>query len=104
MHVPRWFALVLLALPACGGGSAVPRPVDAHVTIARKDYPEADRAMLERGRSLFVERCSGCHSLPPPASRHRETWPAVVSKMAARAKIDPDGERAVSAYLVGTAL
>lgn len=99
MH--RFSVVLLLALAACGGG-AVPQPTDAHVAIARGQYPEVDRAMLERGRSLFVERCSGCHSLPKPSSHERARWPGLVAKMAARAKVDASGERAISAYLVST--
>ena len=65
MRYPLAIALLLAAV-SCGGG-AVPRPTDAHLARARARWPDTTRASLERGRELYVARCSGCHSGSGPA-------------------------------------
>ena len=55
-------ALVSLALAACGGGdeqAAVPE------TTARRAQPTAPQAAApaNAGRTIFVQHCSGCHTL-----------------------------------------
>jgi mono/diheme cytochrome c family protein len=55
---------------------------------------------LREGRALFVNRCIECHALPI-VSRHRaEEWPALVTKMSARADLKPAETDAITAYLV----
>lgn len=91
-------AALLLAAVACGGGS-VPRPTDAHLARARERWPDATRASLERGRELYVARCSGCHPLHRPDSQPAGRWAELVDEMAPRARLSQDERELVLRYL-----
>ncbi len=91
---------LLVLVAACGG---IPRAEPTHVAVARTRYPDADVEMLTRGRTLYVERCGGCHSLPLPSSQSRARWPAIVARMAPRAVVDQTSERAIAAYVYALA-
>ena len=89
----------LLAASACGGG-AVPRPADQDLVRARATWPDTTRDELERGRDLYVGRCSGCHPLHAPNNYPAGTWQTVVGKMAERARLNPAEQDLVLRYLV----
>jgi cytochrome c5 len=92
-------ALAGIALAACAG--ATPPPVmasDASRAAAR--WPGTDRAQLEAGRTLYLERCSSCHVPVDPASIAADEWPARVAEMRERAKLGDDEVARVERYLV----
>ena len=91
-------ALLLAALAACAS-SAVPHPTEAHLARARALWPDTTRASLERGRSLYVARCSGCHPLHPPATQPAARWVTVLDEMAPRARLTPTERDLVLRYL-----
>jgi cytochrome c5 len=90
--------LVVAIAAACGG--AIPHATPAQVERARTRWPDASAAALERGRELYVARCSGCHSLVEPSKHHAAFWTARVSEMAPRAKLTPEEVHLVTHYLV----
>lgn len=90
-------ALALL-LAACVG--QVPEPTDAHVAAASARWPGTTRALLARGRTLYVNRCSGCHSLVLPQAQTPEAWPHAVEEMSERAALSPEETEEVIRYLV----
>jgi cytochrome c5 len=94
-------AVLLLAAVSCGGG-AVPHPTEAHLARARARWPDATAASLERGRELYVARCSGCHPLHPPDTQPAARWAAVLDQMAPRAKLSADERELVLRYLTAT--
>ncbi len=95
-------AALLLAAVSCGGG-AVPHPTEAHLARARARWPDTTAASLERGRELYVARCSGCHPLHRPDSQPAGRWAEVLDQMAPRAKLSADERELVLRYLTATA-
>ncbi len=97
---PALLSLLLAAsLTACGA-SAIPRPTDGHLSRARMEWPEATRQSLERGRDLYVARCSGCHTLFAPAAYPAARWRQVLGQMAPRARLTGEESELVLHYLV----
>lgn len=88
-----------LTLSACAGGGGVPHPTPVQVSRAQTRWPGATRESLERGRDLYVARCSGCHPLHRPAEFPASRWPALLAKMAPRARLTPAERDLVLAYL-----
>jgi cytochrome c5 len=80
----------LCATAACAAALRQATPEDA-VRLAPR-WPGTTIADLQRGRSLYVRRCSGCHSLVLPRAFPAEKWPGLVDDMAEKARLDP-GER-----------
>jgi hypothetical protein len=68
-----------LTLVACGAG--LPHPTDQHLTIARQSEANVTLADLERGRSLYVQKCGNCHALRAPQSLAPEQWRPEIEKM-----------------------
>jgi cytochrome c553 len=104
----RALALVLgvgLALTACFPRSASLPPADrALADAARTQWPDASRAQLERGRTLALTQCAGCHGTPSVDAQSRTEWPDTVTRMSAYAGIsDPAEVVALTRYYVAAA-
>ena len=89
------------ALVACAG--SIPRPTDEHAAAAAARWPGTTRADLERGRELYVNRCSACHALIEPSRFPEEKWHEMVGEMAGRAKLGLEDRDKVLHYLVAFA-
>ncbi len=61
--------------------AVVPVPESADVVAARAAYPSAGAADLAAGRDVFIDRCGGCHTLPPPRSVPPSDWPGEIEAM-----------------------
>lgn len=86
------FFATLLSLVACAG--KVPHPTPLHVQRAQQRWPGLTREDLEVGRTLYLSKCSGCHTLVLPARLIAERWPPILDKMKKLAKLsDPEKEQ-----------
>lgn len=92
-------SLVLAAALVACAGSIIPHATDQ----AAARFPGATRADLERGRELYVNRCSACHALIEPSRFPEEKWHKMVGEMAGRARLDLEDRDRVLHYLVAFA-
>jgi mono/diheme cytochrome c family protein len=83
-------AAALCVAAACAAALRHGTPQDAVLLSLR--WPGTTVQDLERGRSLYVRRCSGCHTLILPGAHPAEEWPGLVDGMADKARLRP-GER-----------
>jgi hypothetical protein len=82
----RWLAvMVVVALAGCGVD--VPHATAIDAQRAAQLRPGTTLEELERGRSLYLAKCTSCHAPVAPRSHTPEAWPAQVAKMAERAKV-----------------
>lgn len=86
-------ALALCVLAGCGGMS--PPPVNA------SDASRANIGLVElqRGRSLLLGKCGGCHRPPMPTDHSALEWPGKLAEMSDRAKIDGQQRFLIEKYL-----
>lgn len=96
------FAAVLVAA-ACA--AVVPAPVAGDVAAARRVAAETSLEDLSGGRRLYVDKCSGCHTLFAPGTRAPADWPPIIAAMRSEAEVElTDAEAtAVGAYLYAIA-
>ncbi len=92
------FALVTAFTAACAAALRHPTPQD--VASVTAEWPGTTVQDLERGRRLYVRRCSGCHTLLLPETHTAADWPAYVEVMAGRARLGPSETREVTRFLV----
>ena len=55
------------------------------------------------GRALYAGKCHACHRLYAPSRVAPEKWPALMEKMAAKAKLSAEEEKAVLDYVLAVA-
>jgi len=91
---------IAFAVLLAGCATAAPSPLPVDVGTAQAQWPGTTRADLERGRTVYLRRCGGCHLLHPPDEIAPETWPGVVGKMGPRAKLSPADGADLVRYLV----
>jgi hypothetical protein len=94
-------AALLGATGACAGALRHPSPQDA-VRLAPR-WPGTTLEDLERGRRLYVRRCSGCHNLVLPRAHPPEEWPRRVDDMAVKGRLGPGERDDVVRFLVAVA-
>ncbi len=54
----------------------------------------------EPGRAIYAGKCHACHRLYPPGRVAPEKWPALIEKMAGKAKLTPEEEKQVLDYVL----
>lgn len=92
-----WASIAGMAFAACT--SVVVHPSARDASWASEKWPGTTVDDLERGRSVFVARCAGCHDLPSPAAKPADEWATVVGEMAAGAHLTAPEQDLVLRYL-----
>lgn len=83
-----YFALfLLLGLFIMSCASSVPEPTQQQVQWASDRWPGTAQKELSDGREMYIEKCSGCHSLKVPSKYTEEEWTPVFKKMSRKAKL-----------------
>jgi len=97
----RVFLAALLGLStACA--AALRHPTQRDATAVADRWPGTTVDDLERGRRLYVRRCSGCHTLVLPEAHSVAQWPWRVDRMAEKARLGGDERDAIVRFLVAT--
>ena len=90
-----------MVLAACAG--TLPEVSPAAVQRASALWPGIGDERLSAGRTLFIAKCSGCHSLPQPSLYSGDDWKVKLDEMAARAKLSREETEQIYQYLFSTA-
>lgn len=93
-------ALVGAGVIGCSAALDHPTPRDAE--WASREWPGTTIEDLAHGRTLYVDRCSGCHNLHLPAEHTPDEWKGYVAYMVADARLTPGEQTAITRYLVAT--
>ena len=86
---------------ACAG--SLPDVSPSTVQRASAKWPGIDESRLTSGRTLYITKCSGCHSLPQPSLYSGDEWKVKLDEMAARAKLTQEDKEQVYQYLFSNA-
>lgn len=96
----RVLCTVAAALVAAAIAVGCARIVMPHPTAGDATRAGTTLEALEKGRSLYVARCSGCHQPVPPGDVAPTAWPSEVREMSERAHLDGREEDLIIEYLV----
>jgi mono/diheme cytochrome c family protein len=96
-------ALVAAALIAGGCAAALRQATPEDAVRLAPRWPGTTLEDLQRGRSLYVQRCSGCHNVYLPRAFPPEKWPGLVDEMAVKARLGPGDRDDVVRFLVAVA-
>ena len=93
-------ALLVTAGCAPKAGLA-PGPLDnAHIDAAHRRWPDVSAVTLERGRQAFVSSCNRCHQYPDRAAYDEAHWPAIMRRMAGKARLSADEEASILRFIL----
>ena len=90
----------MLILGLAGCGAVIPRVTPTFVTLAQQRDPTIGAERLDQLRTLYVNRCSSCHSLNDPRDYDEAEWATWMRKMAPKAKLDATQEREVLLFIL----
>lgn len=71
---------------SCSG--SLPEPTSEQIQWASVKWPGITIKELSEGRDLYINKCSGCHSLNNPADYTMEEWDKWLVKMKPKAKLN----------------
>lgn len=96
-------ALVAAVLTAGGCAAALRQATPDDAVRLAPRWPGTTLEDLQRGRGLYVRRCSGCHNVYLPRAFPPEKWPGLVDEMAVKARLGPGERDDVVRFLVAVA-
>src|SRR5262245_2025345 len=100
----RGLGLAIAAIAVVAACRPAALPVTAqHAQWAQSQWPATTQGDLERGRSLFMAKCSGCHRPPAPSEHAPGDWPGEVAEMQERAHLSSDEVMLIERYIVTVA-
>jgi mono/diheme cytochrome c family protein len=102
MKAPRMaYILSALAVVSTGRWAGCAAPTAGQLPIpAELAAPQAQEAILRRGRALAVTKCATCHRLYWPREYPPEAWPGIVRSMGRQASLSESQGALVEAYYV----
>ncbi|HEX3133749.1 MAG TPA: hypothetical protein VHX44_09240 [Planctomycetota bacterium] len=77
----------------------IPRVTPELVTVAVQRDRTTTQERLEVGRSIYVNRCSSCHSLYSPDAYSESEWKSWVRRMGPKSHIDRGQEATLLVFL-----
>ncbi|MDP4197692.1 MAG: cytochrome c [Bacteroidota bacterium] len=86
-----------LFLVSCSG--SLPEPTSEQVQWASNKWSGISISELSEGRNLYIDKCSGCHSLKDPSDYTEEEWGTVLKKMSRKAKLTDAEYEKISHYI-----
>ena len=90
------FAIAFLIITACEINERTAVPA-ASITRAARGKNSLD--VLERGRRVFLTRCTECHTVQPIGKYSVERWQHIANWMAPYANLSESDRAALIAYL-----
>jgi mono/diheme cytochrome c family protein len=92
--------VILLWLTACAGGRPLPLVSDADRAFAGARWPQLEPGSLERGRQLYLSKCTSCHRPVDPAKISPADWPGKIAEMNKEKLLDETSLRLIEAYVI----
>lgn len=70
-----------------------------YIPSAENTSGKANVEELQKGRALYINKCSSCHALHLPEKYTKNEWIGWVNKMAPKAKITDEEKELIQAYV-----
>ncbi len=94
---------VLLVTTACSypRSGAAPGPLSsASAAAAATRWPGATPESLDAGRTLFLDRCNGCHGYPDLGPISASRWPGIMTDMGHKSHLTPEQTEQVLRFIL----
>jgi len=91
------YVLLFAAIAGLVSCTSTLRPTEPQHAWVRSHYG-TDKD-IDKGYTLFIANCSGCHSLPRPSAYSDSTWAVVFPEMREKSKLSDHDADLVLAYI-----
>ena len=95
-------AAFLVFLAGCTAIEVLAPPVD-NLFIAEANLSKEETAYLQKGRKIYLNMCQRCHSPRQVDEISAKAWKEHIPKMYKKAKLFPEEQKALEAYLKAAA-
>ena len=93
-----FFCVVFFAMMSCSG--SIPEPTPAQIDWANSTWQNTTAETLQRGRTLYITKCSGCHSVITPTSVSSDKWLEILPGMFKKSKVESAESELIKKYLL----
>lgn len=93
---------LLVILGGCTAIEVLAPPVD-NLFVSEAKLSQEEAAHLQKGRKIYLNMCQRCHSVRQVDEISAEAWEKHIPKMYKKAKLFPEEQKAVEAYLKAAA-
>lgn len=84
---------------ACSAGKPLLKPVNEDVVRMQEKGQTVSLDSLKLGYKLYVNNCSGCHSLHLPTEKSKEHWENLLPEMFTRTKLTDSQKDMVKLFI-----
>ncbi len=91
-------AVFLCGLAGCLTVDQMAPPVGPE--FSRVNVDGVTLALLERGREIYLQDCTRCHSVEPINRYSQDRWHLIIERMAMQAKMGESQKDALKAYVL----
>lgn len=92
--------LAAIAIMSVGCAAPLVKPTQTDADRAHTKWENANLASLELGRTVYSERCGGCHKLYSPNAFSEKKWLHEIPKMSTKANLTSREQQLVREYLL----
>ena len=93
-----FYAAISVYLISCA--TMIPIPQEKDIAAITKHFPKTQLSDLVNGRELYVNKCSGCHTLRIPSNYTKSQWQQRLPDMKVEAKISEEEAQNILRYLL----
>lgn len=83
--------VVIIILIACKSALYIPTTENVAKNVNMEE--------LQKGRAMYIEKCSSCHALYLPEKYSKKVWEKNVNEMAPKAKITDEEKQLILSYV-----
>jgi hypothetical protein len=76
------------------------KPTQADVDFATTKWGVTTHEQMEKGYSLYVGKCGGCHYLHKPNEYSEKKWMEILPEMGKEAKVDQEQYDLILRYVI----
>lgn len=90
--------LFIITIFSCS--ASLPELTPSQIEWASNRWPQTNISMLQEGKRIYIDKCSGCHGVKNPIHYTPIQWDSIMVKMGKKAKLNKVEYDMVSHYVI----
>ncbi len=94
--LPFYFSIISIL---AGCSASLPEPTESDLEQLQRYDPQLSIQSLRQSRTLYIQKCSGCHSLYLPERYSVTEWRGIMRTMGPKAKLNSNEDEKILKYV-----